>query len=179
MCAIWAGPRPVRYAYPMASYVVRVTALVCLVGALLTACVGDRAEPPITMKLDCRATIDLLDTPPNSYRSVLNAVALPGPGTLHQIGRTDTDSGLGFAKTGLLVRAGTASTITVTDSDHRIGWGSTDVVQRLVIPACVGAAEWLVYAGGFWVPDPACMTLTVETEDGSDEISLPIEAPCP
>jgi len=131
------------------------------------------------MQLDCQATIDLIDAPPDYYRSILDAVALPGPETRHEIGRTDEDSGLGFAKVGLLVRAGTASEIAVTDSDHRIGWGSTDIAQRLVVPACAGAAEWLVYAGGFLVPEPACMTLTVDTDDGSDEISFPIDAPCP
>ncbi len=163
----------------MAPYFVRLTVLVCSVSVLLAGCAGDKAEPPITMELDCRAVIDLLDTPPDSYVPVLDAVALPGPETPHNIGRIDIESGLRFAKTGLLVRAGVASTITVTDSDRRIGWGSTEIARRIEIPACVGAAEWLVYAGGFWVPDPACMTLTVETEDGSDKISFPIDTPCP
>ena len=105
-------------------------------------------------------------------------MALPGPATVHEIGRLNEDSGLGFATTGLLVRAGTASMITVNDSDQRVGWGTTATAQRIVIPACPGAAEWLVYAGGFYVPEPACMTLTVETEDGSNEMRFPIEAPC-
>lgn len=131
------------------------------------------------MTLDCGTKIDLLDSSPDWYRSVLDAVALPGPETPHKIGRIDTESGLGFAKTGLAVRAGIASTITVTDTDHRIGWGSTDIAQRIEIPACIGTAEWFIYAGGFYVPEPACMTLTVETEDGTDEISFPIDTPCP
>jgi hypothetical protein len=163
----------------MASYLSTAAALVCLIGALLTGCSGGNAESPITMELDCQATIDLIDKPPDTYQPVLDAVALPGPGTFHQIGRTDEDTGLGFAKTGLLVRAGTASTITVADSDQRIGWGTTETAQRIVIPPCAGAAEWLVYAGGFYVPEPACMTLNVETEDGSDEMLFPIDAPCP
>ena len=96
----------------MAPYFVRLTALVCSVGVLLAGCIGDQAEPPITMTLDCAATIDLLDTPPDSYLPVLDAVALPGPETPHSRGRIDIESGLRFAKTGLLVRAGMASTIT-------------------------------------------------------------------
>jgi len=163
----------------MISFLSSSAVLVCLVGALLAGCAGDEAEPLLTMELDCQATIDLIDTPPDDYRTVLDAVALPGPGTPHEIGRTDEASGLGFAKAGLLVRAGIASTITVADLEHRIGWGITETAQRIAIPPCAGAAEWLVYAGGFYVPEPACMTLNVETENGSDKMRFPIDAPCP
>jgi hypothetical protein len=132
----------------------------------------------MTAELDCRATIDLVHMPPDEYISVLDAVALPGPEIPHEIGRIDNESGLGFAKAGLLVRPGTASAITVANLDHRIGWGSTDAAQRMDIPACDGGADWLVYAGGFLVPEPACLTLVVESGGDRSEIRIPIDAPC-
>lgn len=83
----------------MASYPSTLALLICLIGAVLAGCSGDEPEPLAVTELDCQATIDVVDTPPDYYQTVLDAVALPGPATVHEIGRIDESSGLGFART--------------------------------------------------------------------------------
>lgn len=142
-------------------------------------------------ELDCAAAIDAIAAPPENYQVIRGAVALPDSSVRHELGRTDPESGMRFAKMGLLVRPGETSSITVSpdhdDAEILIGWGITAVgeppspppVERLVVPRCESDSAWVVYAGGVWVSEPACVGLTVSSGDRDELIRLPIATDCP
>lgn len=137
--------------------------------------------------LDCAAHI-LAHGPSPSYRVVLGAVALqvwPETGVL----QTSSDQTGGvpplFAKTGLLVRAGVSSTITVKAPSHRvarIGWrnGYITPTRRLQIPACPadGTSRWLAFPGGYWVDRPTCVEVTVHTRGDTEPERVAVGARC-
>ena len=171
----------------------RIAAFAWVAVFALAGCFNE-ADPPRDMSsadLDCAALIDKIAAPPEGYQSVLGVIALPDPDTQHQLGRTDPNSGLRFAKMGLLVRAGEEEALITVDPGQaakiRIGWGtvaagdppSPPPVEQLVVPRCQSDSVWVVYAGGIWVGEPACVGLTVSTGDRSESISLPIATVCP
>jgi hypothetical protein len=138
-------------------------------------------------QLDCAAHI-LAHGPSPSYRVVLGAVALqvwPETGVL----QTSSDHTGGvprlFAKTGLLVRPGVSSTITVKAPSHRvarIGWrnGYITPTRRLQIPACPadGTSRWLAFPGGYWVDRPTCVEVTVHTRGDTEPEHVAVGARC-
>jgi hypothetical protein len=127
--------------------------------------------------------------PPASYRVILGAVALPvWPAGGIQHTATDGTNGAPrlFAKSGLLVHTGVASTITVQAPPHRaarIGWRNSAITptRRFQIPACpaTGGATWLAFPGGYWVDHPTCLRLTVRTSTGTATERVAVGARCP
>ncbi len=120
---------------------------------------------------------------------ILGAVALPvwPAGGIQQ---TATDGANGaprlFAKSGLLVHTGVASTITVQAPPHRtarIGWRNSAFTptRSIQIPACPasGASRWLAFPGGYWVDHPTCVHLTVRTATGTDSQRVAVGTRCP
>lgn len=167
---------------------------VWLLTLMLAGCTTDGADSVrflSSTELDCAATIDALDAAPEDYQAILDSVALPETDSQHEMGRTDPESGMRFAKMGLLVKSGKASTITVNpdsgDATIRIGWGTIAVgeppspppVEQIVVPRCESDSAWIVYAGGVWVSEPVCVGLTVSSGDRSESISIPIDTDCP
>ncbi|MEN8235484.1 MAG: hypothetical protein ABFR89_11270 [Actinomycetota bacterium] len=157
----------------------------------LGSCSNAGAEPS-TAEMACGSTIGVLESArtDEGYQWILDAIALPEPGIQHETGRTDPETGLRFAKMGLLVKPGHASTITVDpdqQAEIRLGWGNIGdavghpdrPVERLVIPACGGDEDFLIYGGGVWISEPACVALTVETSDQSEPVLFPIDTDCP
>jgi hypothetical protein len=138
-------------------------------------------------QLDCSAHIPAHGPSP-SYRVVLGAVALqvwPDTGVL----QTSSDQTGGvprlFAKTGLLVRAGVSSTITVKAPSHRvarIGWrnGYITPTRRLQIPACPadGTSRWLAFPGGYWVDRPTCVEVTVHARGDTQPEHVAVGSRC-
>ena len=138
-------------------------------------------------RLDCSAHI-LAHRPTRSFHVVLRAVAVqvwPATGAL----QVSPDQTIGaprlFAKTGLLVRAGVASTVTVQAPPHRvarIGWrnGSITPTHRVEVPPCPqdGTSKWLVFPGGYWVDRPTCVTLTVRARGRAESMRVGVGAPC-
>ncbi len=170
---------------------VRLVATWLLLLPLLVGCTDTATNSPrllSTAELVCDSMISVPEAARSTegYRWILDAAALPESHIRHETGRTDPETGLKFAKMGLLVKPGRAFTITVDplqEADIRLLWGYTvgsePPAERFVAPACEGDEEFHIYSGGVWVSEPVCARLTVSTQSGSESIVVPIDADCP
>lgn len=149
---------------------------------------GDQSRRPTSHRLlDCSAHIRAQGPSP-SYHMVLGAVALqvwPDSGVL----QVSSDHTVGaprlFAKTGLLVRAGVPSTITVQASPHRVvqmGWrnGSVTPTRRVDVPPRPRDSKttWLAFPGGYWVDRPTCLTVTIRAQGRAESERVAVGTPC-
>lgn len=89
-----------------------------------------------------------------------------------------------FAKWGLVVRAGAAVDLQVGpgwEDRARIGWGSPAALATAVhVPACPGpsSGQWLHFAGGTWVAQPACVPLIIRSQGQEAQVRLGVGVPC-
>jgi hypothetical protein len=161
---------------------------VVAIGVVAAACSsGERTPLSLGAQLDCASTIDMLTELPIDYRELAAVVALPEIDS-HQLGRSgpdgDPNSARKFAKMGLLIRRGTAFELHVggrSQGNALIAWGNIEnpgPVSSIAVDDCPGRAEWLVYAGGVWVLEPACVALIVIAGDETVEMELPIGQTC-
>lgn len=137
--------------------------------------------------LDCSAHILTQGRSP-TYHLFLRAVARqvwPMAGVLQVSSAHTIGAPRLFAKTGLLVRAGVPSTITVQASPHRvarIGWrnGWVTPTRRVEVPPCPrdGKSRWLAFPGGYWVHRPTCVTVTVRAQGRAKTERVAVGAPC-
>lgn len=138
-------------------------------------------------RLDCSAHI-LSHGRPHSLHVVLGAVALgvwPGTGVLQTTSDHTPGAPRLFAKTGLSVRVGVPSTLTVQAPRPRvarIGWrnGSVTPTRRVEVPACPadGRARWIAFPGGYWVDRPTCVTVIVHSHGRARSVRVAVGAPC-
>ncbi len=127
------------------------------------------------------------DAPPASFETVLGVVALPASpryGALQTSRSGSAGSQRLFAKTGLVIKAGTTFDLVVPDGTSLgIGWGSgpTTPSRRLHISACpsAGGDGWLAYAGGYWTNRPACVPLIVAAGGRQQQVRIGLGTPCP
>jgi len=128
--------------------------------------------------------------PPSYFEKVLDVVALPtsSKAAALQTGRTgDPDPAVRlFAKTGLVIKAGTKFEMVVPDEAKdmvSIGWGGTPSTRsRRVTVSCSARASssaWQVYVGGYWVPRPACVPLIVRAGGKEQRVLIGLGTPCP
>ena len=91
-------------------------------------------------------------------------------------GRSD---GLLFAKGGLWLRDNPAVRLAVVGPEAAlVGWGKPGRPAReLAVSACSGNG-WKVWPGGFYVPEPTCVRLQVETQQGPVKAAVPVGATC-
>lgn len=166
----------------------RLTSLLVLVSALIAACSSEPLPEAVDVAFDCRDSIEQLSELPDGYLAVLDRVAFPET-ELHQQGRSEEiEAGSGvfwrFSKMGLLIKEDAGFTIRVADESRGnalISWsntGSPGPVEGLTTEGCSGDEAWLVYPGGVWVIEQACVTLTVETDGDSETVELPIAKTC-
>jgi hypothetical protein len=147
---------------------------------------GGASPPPGTTLLSCDSPIGIEPSPERSHRAVLDAVALDVSATLQANATGGSDPHRLFAKTGLLVHAGTASEIDVPDawaSRLAIAWGNhaSEWTTRLRIPACPRSGpggDWLVYPGGLSVDEPACVPLEVRAGGKVVTVRLAVGVRC-
>ncbi|MCQ9166147.1 hypothetical protein [Arthrobacter sp. STN4] len=98
-----------------------------------------------------------------------------------------TAEGLHFQKMGLIMKAGTAFTISVPlemRNSMKIGWSNSGytIANKLTVSDCTSNqdnADWLVYPGGFWLKEPGCISLVVTKGQTSQTIHIPIGKTCP
>jgi hypothetical protein len=141
--------------------------------------------------LDCQAVIGSESVPAEGDSIVLDRVALPTSRAL-QANRTGDPGARLFAKDGLYIRRGAAFDLIVPeDSRDRltINWGFPGTVTRhLRVPGCrptgtinpIHAQDaWLVYAGGYTVPEPTCVSLVVKAGQTEQTVRIGVGAACP
>lgn len=139
--------------------------------------------------LDCASAIDVVQVVPDGFAVIDEVAALP-IGAIHGLGRSGPDEGglgeMRFAKMALLVGSNTEFSIEVSDESSTnalIAWSSatsTLPVSSLAAGPCLdrGTDDWLVFAGGVWVLEPACVSLQFATSQGTTEVRLQVGAEC-
>jgi hypothetical protein len=121
--------------------------------------------------------------PPSDFSIVFDRVALPTSRALqaNRSGESDPARRL-FAKTGLFVRRGASFDLVVPDEWRgrlTLGWGGKKGAH-LRVPKCQAVGQlWLVYAGGYWVPEPACVSVVVRAGQAEQMVRIGVGASCP
>ena len=139
--------------------------------------------------LVCRNYIDQRPPPPY-FETVLEVVALPtsNKAAALQTGRTaNPDPAVRlFAKTGLVIKAGTKFELVVPDEAKdmvSIGWsGAPSTPSRKVTVSCPARASssgWQAYVGGYWAPRPACVPLIIRAGGKKQRVLIGLGTPCP
>ncbi|GAB2733184.1 hypothetical protein GCM10027038_34590 [Arthrobacter bambusae] len=123
-----------------------------------------------------------------SSSPVLNVMALSAT-TGETIGWGGASyEGFDFAKVGIAIRSGMKFDLRVSpewQDKMRIGWGNSGytLATTVHVPGCSQGqqteASWLVYPGGFWLKEPACVPLIVETETEQVTLNVAIGKNCP
>ena len=141
-----------------------------------------------TATLTCGDAIDG-GPPPEDSEEVLGVVALPtSPAhtALQAAGSGDPAAPRLFAKTGLLIRAGSAFELTVSPPPGNavgIAWGNPgpEPTRRFAVPACPDTfgTGWLAYPGGYWADRPLCLPVTVRVQDMVRQVAIGVGAACP
>lgn len=178
--------------------ILRITAAIALCN--VTACTDDAAPPsgptrsdagpvpPGKRTLNCADPIGTAPSPTAPHADVLGVVGLDLTSQPQAAPVTGTAPHRLFAKTGLFVRAGRESTLTVPPSwatrvsitwgNHAPGWAT-----ELHIPACPApepdSGKWLVFPGGYSLDEPACVPLQIRTENRTTTVHVPVATPCP
>jgi hypothetical protein len=170
------------------------------IGLLAMAASGCQSNPPAgstrasdgVLLLPCQ-DIGAKLAPPSDFSIVFDRVALPTSRALqaNRSGESDPARRL-FAKTGLFVRRGASFDLRVPDEwwgRLTLGWGGKKG-SHLRVPACrpTGTTAepsnpesevWLVYAGGYWVPEPSCVSVVVSAGDAERTVRIGVGASCP
>jgi hypothetical protein len=135
--------------------------------------------------LPCDAVIGAQETLRDGQTKVTAGVALPTGRALqaNRSGEDDPDARL-FAKSGLLVRPGSTFELVVPRRWRQhltIAWGGTPRTSHLLVSDCGRDADtnWLAYAGGYYVDEPACVTLIVRAKGKDRRVRIGIGAACP
>jgi len=141
--------------------------------------------------LACQDVIASEPVPVAGDSIVVDRVALPTERAL-QANRSGDPGARLFAKDGLLIRRG-ASFDLIVPEDWRgrltINWGSPGkATHHLRVPGCrpTGTINpvreqdaWLVYAGGYTVSEPACVSLVVKAGQSEQTVRIGVGAACP
>lgn len=168
--------------------------------ALLCACTNHAARTVPTgapaasgvTSTPCQLGGDAGPSVPPGLTVVLGAVRLPvgmvlGTDSDDRSGRTSTRTGSAhaklFAKTGLVVRTGTAVDLAVAPSAAAhawIGWGNAATPATTQhVDACPGPSTSLGWPGGYWVDAPMCLPLVVRAAGQETTVDIPVGVPCP
>jgi hypothetical protein len=148
---------------------------------------GPRAPSSAHARLSCSDPIAAMPAPTSPHSPILDVVALDTTSTLQVNAGSDEPHRL-FAKTGLLVHVGRASTLTLpADWEGRasIAWGNheSEWTASLQIPACRPSTsaddQWLAFPGGFSVDVPSCVPLEVRAGNDLDTVNISVGARCP
>jgi hypothetical protein len=146
--------------------------------------------PPVRKKrVTCSERIyfanDWLWKPPRSDRIILGRVALRPEEETYFVNGDFSDSVPDFAKFGMAVRNAKGSVFFSVPAAWRgrfaIGWGFKPRGQfdAIRFPSCTRPPAWRVYAGGFYVLEPACVPLNIRVGRQSRRVWLGVGAQCP
>lgn len=137
----------------------------------------------LTVRLRCGDAITSQAAPGPNDMPIFNEIALPKNALQANESGEQDPSARWFAKSGLLVAPGANIMIAVPESlmgKASIGWGSPAThAMALFISGCPAGDRWLVFAGGFWVSDPACIPILVHTVTLHQTVMIGAGKACP
>jgi hypothetical protein len=172
---------------------------VAMLAWITAGCAGTAPiVPPVTLTpappvptgdgLHCGDAIDVMAAAPTDMTVFLGAVALPTGRVLQTgpSGESDPAARL-FAKQGLVVRVGAVVDLRIGDGQAghaRIAWGNPGIVSdhvRVEASGCpqVSTSHWIAFAGGYYVDEPMCLPVTVESGGLRLLVRIAVGAPCP
>jgi hypothetical protein len=188
--------RPHRPRHRGAMVVALATVTALLVGTVAVVSTRGSDEPdrvvtgaatagPVAV-LGCATVIGSTDRPGPGRTAVLGRVGLSTKRALqsNQTGSADPTEKL-FAKDGLLVKRQAPFELIVPRLwRDRVGleWGNTvrtDHLKFTGCPANTPGAKWLAFAGGYYVPKPACVPLIVKTPRATQRVRIGVGKACP
>ncbi|MGH7776964.1 MAG: hypothetical protein ACREPI_07290 [Candidatus Dormibacterales bacterium] len=156
---------------------------------------GHRAGSGHVAVLPCQDVIGSDAAPPTGFTVIMGRVALPTGVPLQAVASGESyPAARLFAKVGLIVRRGASFDLLVAagwQGRVTFGWGSpARRTDHLRVPGCrpTGPIDqpgyrpgdaWLVYAGGYWVPGPACVSVSVKAATSARSARIGVGAPCP
>jgi hypothetical protein len=143
--------------------------------------------------LPCEDAIGSNPTPLAGKSTVFDRVALPTGRALQASPDPSAESVARlFAKDGLQIRRSVVFDLVVPDEwvgRLLIGWGSpAKRTTHLHVPGCQPKEtlnplrptdDWIAYAGGYWVKDPACVDLSVQVGNAQQSVRIGVGAACP
>src|SRR6266567_5081929 len=122
-----------------------------------------------------------------AYMVLLGRVALPTREALGASPSGDPDpSARLFAKAGLFIRPGAAFELVVPKSWRgrlSIAWGPMGRTARLRVAGCepppnTPRGSWIGFPGGYFAPDPACVSLVVKSGHRTARARIGVGVPC-
>jgi hypothetical protein len=146
--------------------------------------------------LPCQDVIASAAAPPSESSVILDAVALPTGRALQANSSNGSDPREKlFAKDGLFIRRGASFDLLVPEQWRgrlAVDWGSIGKPTiYLRISGCRPAQrmpsssrwdvsdDWLVYPGGYWVSQAACVSVLVRAEQAEQTVRIGVGASCP
>jgi hypothetical protein len=175
--------------------VLRCTIVLMLV---LTSCTTDQgAVAPSTgpdgqpliaanAQLNCDGQIRQDASPPDNFEIVDDVVAFrtsTSDTTALQTAQTqirDPAERL-YAKSGLEIRGGAVAEIIVPErmlGRVSLRWGGRPT-SHLTIGRCAADGAWVVFPGGYLVPEVGCFDIVVRSANVDHQVSVGVGAPCP
>ena len=157
-----------------------------LVLVWLTGCSGDEDEPA-TVEVPCLIAIDEVnDIGPSYFAHGSDGGFIALPSRALQLGRMGTAGsefeGFQFAKFGLLVRRDRLVSLEVVNSrgEAVLEYVHPDTPARVVRvgPCRAEHGEWVVFAGGVWVTEPACVELVAASGEERLRVRLAVASAC-
>ena len=139
----------------------------------------------LTVRLRCDDAISSVTAPGQDEVSIVNEVALPKNALqANPSGERSLDPGARlFAKAALFVAPRANLLLNVPEEwmgKASIGWGPAATrTMALSISGCDAGDRWLVFAGGFWVAQPACIPLLVHTVTLHETVMIGVGKACP
>ena len=140
----------------------------------------------LTVMLQCQDAIHSQASPDADQIALFNEVALPKNALQANLSGEPDPSAKLFAKNGLEIASGSTSMLSVPDDwmgRVTIGWGSPSIrTMHLYVPACrevISGNRWLVFAGGFWVAEPSCVPIDVNSGNHQETVHIGVGKACP
>jgi hypothetical protein len=144
-------------------------------------------SPGMAASIACKDAIASKADLPADLSVVFNQVALPTVNAVqaNRSGESDPSARL-FAKAGLFVASGASVALIVPPEwlgRLTIGWDNSGKRRtHLFVSGCKATGSqkrWLVFAGGFWVGEPACVPLLVRSGAQEQKVQIGVGAACP
>ena len=161
----------------------KIVVLAAVALAVVTPASPASANPVAsTTALPCDQSIGSNGPPFDGFAKVLGKVWLPTRHALGSVRLVDPPAPTArwWSKQGLVVRAKTTFTLAVPKAWRgrlAIGW-ATQPSERVTVAGCDPGGKWLAYAGGYWVSEPACVPLVVESNQLRKVVHIGVGAAC-